>query len=148
MGKKATGCGTILSLDESGGTTYTPVSNIANVTPPSPGERTQVSAPELDTCIDDPELGMKGPRTFAFTQYWEPGDTDHERLDTMYDANTMGGWQIEYPHGPYGVSQPKQTFNGKVQSIGNTQTGPNDTFQRDVVILVNGTITTVPGADA
>lgn len=145
MAKKTTGCGTILSLDESGGTTYTAVSNIANVTPATQS-RVIVESPELDTCENNGDAGREEVKTMSFMQYWEPGDTDHERVDTMYANNTDGGWKIEYGH-DYAVSQPAQTFNGKVQEMAPAQVVSEEVVQRSVTIVLTSSIVTVPGAD-
>jgi hypothetical protein len=146
MAKKITGCGTVLSMDETGvGDAYVEVSLVANVTAPEQ-VYADIESNELASCENKTEAGMEEVSVASFTQYWEPGDTDHLRVDTAFTNKTVANWKIEFPAG-YAVSQPDIQFDGYVRRIAPQQLGPNDTLQREVEIVRKSAITQTAGAD-
>lgn len=101
MADKQLGCGTILKLDHDNDNAYDAMTLVEDITLP-PEIPSRAEAVELTDKIIVPVLGPDETSEFEFNQYWHPGDTEHEKLDTHLNTpatrNTPMGVQVVTPH--------------------------------------------------
>ena len=145
-------------LDEAGGSAYTPVALLFDLTVPNKAWD-RVEAPELANCENFVSLGAAPQeRNFSFSHYWHPGETsgngtsDHDRLDAMWSAKSVGAWRAILPHDINGDQSVNPTIEwvGSVAEL-NPQAITNDgVITRDVVgiltssAIIYGTFTPTP----
>jgi hypothetical protein len=82
MPKKLSGCGFVVRVDLSGGSTFTTVGLVDSI---SPWGRSKVviETPTLD-CTASAEVGREEQSTISFTQYYDPQDADMVAFDTNF----------------------------------------------------------------
>lgn len=99
MASKWLGLGTVLKVDEDdNGSGHTTITLIVDATPPA-RKRVRIEGTTLDATLSVHELGMEDFSEFSFTQFWDPIDTQHASLDTLFTAKTVVEWQIIYTSG-------------------------------------------------
>lgn len=131
------GKGTLVKLDPiPAGSTYVAVGCVRELTPP-PRERNTAEG----TClIDDLETELPGNETvseFEFMQFWEPGQTNDEIIDTLFGSGLSGEWEVTYP-----LSTPVvDTFSGWVKMIGPEQIVSNEVMSRTITVSRDSAIT-------
>jgi hypothetical protein len=142
--KKQIGLGSLFEMDPAGGSTYVAVSMVINLTPPG-RERETADGGVLDEALDVPVQAREAASETRFLQFWEPGDTDHERLDTVFegtggagsqDVGDVATFRITYPHDGTATSStaPIDTFSGWVKRLGPESVDASGTYRREVVI--------------
>lgn len=90
------GLGTVVKVDENDdGNSHTAVTLVINATPP-PREYQPVDKTALIDTLETSTPGVEMASDFTFTQYWEPEDTQHASIDTLFGAKTVVEWQVVY----------------------------------------------------
>lgn len=123
MAKKLLGLGTVVKA------TDTAVTLLTNITPP-PRSRALIDGTALEDDLATNELGIEEHSEFTFTQFWEPGDTQHETIDADFDSKATKTYKIEYTNSP----QVTDSFSGKVSRIAPQPIEINGLVQREVTI--------------
>ena len=130
MANKQVGLGTLVKVDEDdNGTTHTTLTVVMDATPP-PRTRQRVDQTSLDDTLATDAPGIEDKSDFVFTQYWHPGDTVHQHVDTLFGAKTIVEWQIVYPFG----TPVTDEFEGWVASIEPQQIGVATMISRRVTV--------------
>ena len=127
---KHIGHGTTLSI---GGT---PIAQVKTVTPPGIS-REEVDTTTLDSTVEDSL--PSDPRNMGELQLhlvWHPGDTNHELLDTAFNARTISVYVLTYPSS---VGKA-DTFSGYIKSLTPTALEGKNHLGRDVVIKLTTAI--------
>lgn len=135
MATKQIGLGTVIKVDEAADTSFTTVTVIIDATPP-PRQRVRIDVTALDDTLATDEMGIEDKSDFVFNQYWHPGDTNHEIIDTLFNSKAAVNWQIVYP---FSSTETRQ-FAGKVAGMVPGQITGNGTIQRQVTIHRTGAI--------
>jgi hypothetical protein len=129
MATSILGLGTVVSVDDDdSGTTFTAVTLVIDATPPG-RERQEVDETHLTSTLEVAEMGIETASYFEFTQYWEPEDTVHAAIDTLFGSKTQVIWTIGYAN-----STTTDTFEGKVQMLGPEQITKEQKVKRKVKI--------------
>ena len=142
--KKVLGKGTIVKLGPADPGTTTVFGRIETANLPT-REYEEVQAPELNPVDDsgaaidnDPvELGDEILGEVAFTQYWDPQDTDALQIDTWFGAKTELVIEFETPH----ATGATISCNGKIKRVSPQQLTKQGYFKRDVVLNRTSAIT-------
>ena len=93
------GLGTVVSVDENdGGTGFTACTLVVDTKPPV-RERELIDKTTLDGTLSTYSMGIEKHSEFSYTQYWEPGDTQHESVDTLFVSKNPVLWNIVYVDG-------------------------------------------------
>lgn len=96
MASKYLGLGTVLKVDEDdNGSGHTTITLCVDATPPA-RKRVRIDGVTLDATLSTYELGMEDFSEFTFTQFWDPIDTQHASLDTIFGTKLVVEWQIVY----------------------------------------------------
>jgi hypothetical protein len=99
MANKYLGLGTVLKVDEDdNGSGHTTITLVVDATPPA-RKRVRIDGTVLADTLSTYELGMEDFSEFSFSQLWDPIDTQHASLDTLFGAKTVVEWQIVYTSG-------------------------------------------------
>ena len=123
MAKRTLGLGTVVkSADDA-------ITLVTNLTPPA-RSRALIDGTVLTDDLATNELGIEEHSEFTFTQFWEPGDTDHEKVDTAFNTKETKVFKIEYTNSP----QVTDTFSGKVSRLAPQPIELNGLLQREVTI--------------
>jgi hypothetical protein len=128
--------GTLCKADIDDNNSFTTLELTREVTPP-PREREEVDSRTLSTCFDVPLLGIEQKSEFTLSQFWHPGESGHEALDTAFEAKTIFSFQIVTPHA-YPVTLE---FTVQVKKLDPAALQPNGTYQRTITFLRTSDIT-------
>lgn len=82
-GRKVSGCGTVFNLDVGSG--FFVLGHCDSITPFGLAKAI-VDLPTLD-CDASSEIGREEQSTCVVTQYWDPSDTDHLKVDTNFEES-------------------------------------------------------------
>ena len=129
MADKQVALGTILKTDSTQGGTFVEMTIVESITP-SPRERETVEGKTLGDTLDVPLMGIEGPSVMEFAQHWEPGDTEHEKLDTLFDSKDEFDVQIVTPH----ATPVTDEFSGKVLRLAPETLETSGAYRRTVAI--------------
>jgi hypothetical protein len=136
MATKQAALGSILKTDHNSDATFENMTLVSEITHP-PRDRARVDAKDLGDALDVPLPGIENPSYCEFTQHWEPGDIEHEKLDTLFDSQTEFPVQIVTPH-----ATPKtDEFNAKVFTLAPETLTPDGAYKRKVTLLRTSAIT-------
>jgi len=136
MASKQIALGTILKTDHDDNSIFEAMTLVDSITPAA-RERAEIEGKELGDVLDVPLLGIEAPSRMEFTQFWEPGDSEHEKLDTLFGSKAVAGFQVVTPHGT-----PKtDDFDGQVVKLTPEQLTPSGAYKRQVTILRTTAIT-------
>jgi len=128
--------GTVLSLDHDANASFDSMTLVTQITPP-PRTREEVDGKTLGDTFDVPELGIEQSSKMEFMQFWHPGDTDHEKLDALFDSKNARPFRIVTPH-----STPKtDEFSAKVVGLEPETLEQGKLYSRKVVLLRTTAIT-------
>jgi len=143
--QKQSALGTILEMDPANTTAVTNLvaaTLVKTMTPPG-REREEADGRALGDILDVPTQGGEAQSEMIFTQFWHPGDTNHELMDTQFgvDTNpnsigTVAAFRITYPHGgtKVGDTAPTDSFSGYVRRLGPESLEPTGVYMREVAI--------------
>lgn len=136
MADKQIALGTILKTDITLAATFVTHTLVKEITPP-PRLREEIDGKDLGDTFDVPLLGIEQVSKATFKQYWHPGDTEHEKMDTVFGSKISFDVQIVTPH-----AAPK-TDKFTVKCVGLTpETLSNGgVYSRDVTLLRTSAIT-------
>lgn len=136
MASKQIALGTILKTDHNTDATFESMTLVDQITPPA-RTREEIEGKSLGDTLDVPLLGIEAPSRLEFTQYWHPGDSEHEKLDTLFGSKAEFDLQVVTPH-----STPvTDEFSGQVVSLSPEQLTPSGAYKRQVVVLRTTAIT-------
>lgn len=136
MASKYIGLGTVMSVDEDdSGSAFTAITLCINGTPPA-RKRERIDGTVLSDTLATYELGIEQHSEFTFTQFWEPEDTVHASLDTLFGAKTQVIFTITYT-----TTATVDTFEGKVSDLEPAEFVHNSIYQRKVTVQRNTAIT-------
>lgn len=127
MASKYIGLGTVMSVDEDdSGTTFTAITLCISGTPPA-RKRERIDGTSLSDTLATYELGIEQHSEFTFTQFWEPEDTMHASIDTLFGSKAQVIFTIAYTTG--GTTD---TFECKVSDMEPAEFVHNSIYQRKV----------------
>lgn len=121
MANKNLGLGTVAKVDSTG------ITLLTNLTPPA-RRRALIDGTSLGDDLATNELGIEEHSEFVLSQWWDPGDQDHEAIDTLFDSKESETFTIIYTNGM------KDTFTGKVSSIAPQSIELNGLVSREITI--------------
>jgi len=136
MATKHIALGTILKTDIASDGVFVAHTLVEQITPPN-RTREEIDAKVLGDTLDVPLTGIEGVSRMELVQHWEPDDTEHENLDTAFDANAEYDFQIVTPHD----TPITDEFSGKVVNLGPETLEPSGAYKRSVTILRTSDIT-------
>ena len=137
MANKLLGLGTVIKVDENGdGDAHTTVTLVVNATPPA-RERELIDGTALADSLATYEAGIEMHSEFTFTQFWEPGDTQHESIDTLFGNKNVVQWQILYTSTP----AKTHTFTGFVSRLAPNTIEVNGLLMREATVQRKSAIT-------
>ena len=136
MATRQIALGTVLSLDHDANAAFDSQTLVVQITPP-PRVREEIDGKVLGDTFDVPELGIEQTSKMEFMQFWHPGDTEHEKLDTLFDSKNARPFRIVTPH-----STPKtQEFSAKVVGLEPETLEQGSLYKRKVTLLRTTAIT-------
>jgi hypothetical protein len=106
MAVKNLGLGTVITCNA------VEITLIVDATPPAK-KRALIDGSVLADTLATYEPGIEEHSEYIFTHLWEPGDTVHEGLDTLFGSKATIAFTIAYAD--TGVTT--ETFNGKVSDL-------------------------------
>lgn len=134
--QKQAAFGTIIKLDHDANGSFDVQPLVINATPPG-RDRELIEGKSLGDTFDVPILGIEQQSQFELEQFWHPGQTEHEKCDTLFESGAQAPWQIVTPH-----ATPKTIeFPGKVVKLGPEQLQQGGTYKRKVTVQRTGAIT-------
>lgn len=133
---KQIGLGTILKFDHDVNASFDAMTLVRQLTPPA-RTRKKIDAMTLGDVLEVPELGVEAESEMEFTQFWHPGDTEHEKLDTLFGSKATFAVQIVTPHATPKTDQ----FSAKVVSLEPEAITPDGLISRKVTLLRTSAIT-------
>jgi len=128
--------GTLFKIDPDGNSSFDTLTLTTDVTPP-PRVREEIEGRELADDFEVPILGIEMASKFDVVQFWHPGDTNHELIDTAFDAKTDFAAQIVTSHN----TPVTDEFNVKVVGLTPETLTPGGTYKRTVSFLRTSDIT-------
>lgn len=136
MANKLLGLGTVVKVDENDdGNSHTTVTLVLNATPPG-RERELIDGTSLGDTLATYEAGIEMHSEFTFTQFWEPEDTVHASLDTLFGAKTVVEWQVVYSN-----TSTTDEFEGFVSRLAPQTIETNNLVMREVTVQRTSAIT-------
>ena len=123
----------------------TAVGEVRSVTPPS-NVRERVESDDLSSTIKTSLPGVYAEDEIEFVQLYEPGDADHEAINTLQANQTTSAWALVYPPKPDGdgttTAPQTKTFNAIVMDITEAEMDNSSIISRTVTLARQGAITT------
>ena len=114
----------------------TTITMVGSIDPP-PRKREMIDGRDMSDALDVPLLGIEERSEFSMEQYWHPGDTEDEAMDTLFGSKAEMTLKIVTPH-----TVPKtDSIPCKVVGLEPQQVTPNGTFKRKVNFVRTGAIT-------
>lgn len=130
--------GTTLSVDKTGGGTYTTLADIVSFDGPSNSvgkvETTNLSSPRKTYRPGLPDGG-----DLSFDLQFDPADTTHTYLRSLADTPAVLTWQVSYPTLPKATLD---TFEGFLTEFKPGGGGAEELITASVTIAITGAITT------
>ena len=96
-------------------------------TPPA-RKRVRIDATSLSDTLSTYKMGMEDHSEFSFTQFWDPLDTLHAAIDTLFANKTQVIWTITY------TSSEVDSFEGFVSALEPTTITKDGLLQRKVTV--------------
>lgn len=120
---KLLGLGTVTKVDGA------KITLVTNITPPA-RSRTLIDQTALDEELATNALGIEEHSEFTFNQFWIPGDSQHQSMDTLFNSKALAEFKIEYTNAPAVVD----TFSGKVSRLAPQAIERGGMLMREVTI--------------
>lgn len=137
MPSKRIGKGTVVSVDALDNAEFTPIGMVVETTPP-PRSRVGVDGQTLGEDLATEEPGVEEVSEFTFRQFWHPGDTNHEIIDTLFGSQGKVDWRCILPY----TKAVTLTFKGWVKAMTPETVTVNDIISREVTVSRTSAITT------
>lgn len=128
--------GTIFKLDATQGGTFVAVPLMQNLTPPV-RTRAEIESNALGDTLEVPQLGMESKSQMTFAHFWHPGQTEHEKWDTLFDSKDEADVQIVTPHG----TPVTDEFTVQVVALTPQTLETNGMFRREITLNRTSDIT-------
>lgn len=135
MADRQIGLGTIVKVDHDSDTTFTTVGCVKEATPPGQ-EREEADGTCFDDTVKQMLPGIETESEFPFMQVWDPTDTNHLIIDTLYASKAAVNWQIIYPF----ETPITEQFAGRVIGISPEKIDNGSVISRTVRVRRTGTI--------
>lgn len=129
MADRQVSLGSVVKLDHDDNATFDAVGLITNVSPP-PRTRQRVNAMVLGDDLETDKMAAEAISDMTITQLWHPGDTEHEKIDTLFDSKDEVSWQIITPHSTPVVDE----FVGVVASLDPSPREAGNMIARDFTV--------------
>lgn len=150
MAVKVTACGSTVLLDFDDGSGFQ-VQGLCDSITPFNMSKAVVDTPDL-SCNASAEVGREEQSTMTFTQYWDPQDTIHSKVETNFEASKTDlskkdiAAQLvspEYTTNSSGADASTVTWEATVQIVSITpeELTPEGFYKRTVTLLRRGAIT-------
>lgn len=136
MASKQIALGTLLKTDATTPATFATHTLVKEITPP-PRVREEIDGKDLGDTFDVPLLGIEQVSKVTYKQYWHPGDTEHELIDTKFGNQVEFSIQIVTPH----TVPVTDEFTVKVVGMSPETLSTGGVYSRDVELLRTGAIT-------
>lgn len=135
MANKYLGLGSVFKVDEDdNGSGHTTITLCVDGTPPA-RKRVRIDATALTDTLSTYKMGMEDFSEFSFTQFWDPVDTQHASLDTLFGSKAVVEWQIVFTSGE------TDEFEGFVSELSPATIVKDQLLTRKVVVQRKGDIT-------
>jgi hypothetical protein len=129
--------GTVLNI----ATTPTALTLVISVTPPG-RVRQEIDGVALADDFEVPILGIEQKSEVQASQFWHPGDDNHELLDTAFNDKSVLTCQIVTPH----AEPVTLEFTAQVSKLEPEELSPGGTFKRKVTFMRTSDITPTTGS--
>ena len=136
MADKNLGLGSLVKVDHDADASYTTVGLVTAFTPPA-RKRALVPGTILADTLETYEAGIEDFSSMSVTGYWDPGDTNHEILDTLFDNKTKVNWQALYGSAPVKTDQ----FAGFISELTPAENNKDGLIMRTFIVQRTGAIT-------
>lgn len=117
-------------------TTYVSIGCLKAATPP-PEERETTDASCLGQTDPILQVGAKQPVEFEFTAAWDPGDTEHTNLQTIFDNKCNANWRLQNSD----FTSSTGTFTGRIIALSPQPINRGDIVTRQIRVAMSSTIT-------
>jgi hypothetical protein len=108
---------------------------LLDATPPS-RKRVNIDGSVLSDTLATYEAGIEDFSEYVFNHYWEPGDSVHEGIDTLFGSKAEVAFTIIYSDS----STTTETFNGKVSDLEPQPITKDGLLSRKVTVQRTGAI--------
>lgn len=150
MAVKVPACGSVIQIDFGDGDGFTVMGQADSITIP-PETKAVNETPDLD-CTVSADVGTEEVSRGEFTQFWDPQDTDHAKIDTNFVESktdlskrdvTVQHVTPEYTTSADGSTPAQVTHEYTAQIIGKTPEAltPQGYYKRTVSLLRKSAIT-------
>lgn len=137
MASKQVALGTILKVDDDdSGATFTTITLAMDATPPA-RKRERIPTAALSDTLQTNSAGIELASEFSFNQYWHPGDTMHQMIDTLFGSKASVIWNIVTPHG----TPVTDSFEGWVSDMEPSVLTVDGMYMRKVTVQRDTAIT-------
>jgi hypothetical protein len=130
------GLGTLFKLDSTQGGTFVTHPLTDSVTPP-PRNRARIDSLVLGDTLNVPLLGVEETSEFPVTYHWHPGETEHEKLDTLFGSKAEFDVQVVYPF----ATPVTDEFSVRCVELTPEAITPTGTIKRTATLLRTSAIT-------
>lgn len=134
---KSVGFGTLVKVDHDADTVFTTLELVTDVKPPKKAYK-MVDATVLADTAEQTECGIEEQTEFPMTHFWDPTDTNHSMLDTLFANKTKVNWQIVFANYPSAITA---AFPGRVVELDPEPIAKDKIVTRKVKVLRTGAIT-------
>lgn len=129
MATKLLGLGTALTCNAA------TVTLVVDATP-SARKRVNIDGSVLSDTLATYEAGIEDFSEYMFTQLWEPGDSDQEAIETLFNNKTEVAFTIVYSD----ATTTTETFNGIVSDLEPQPIQKDNLLSRKVTVQRTGAI--------
>lgn len=137
MADRQIGNGTLVKVDHDSDTNFTTVACVNQTTPPGQ-ERAEADATCFEDTVEQMLTGIETASEFVFRQVWDPTDTNHLIIDTLYTSKAEVNWQLVLPF----ATPITMQFSGVVIGKSPEVIENSSVISRNVRIRRKGAITT------
>jgi hypothetical protein len=139
MASKQIALGSILKVDHDNNAAFDVMTLVRQITPP-PRSRKKIDSLTLGDTFEVSQLGIESESEMEFQQLWHPGDTEHEKLDTLFGSKGQFSVQLITAHGTAVTLE----FTVKVTALEPEAWTVDGVYSRKVTLLRTGAITRTP----
>lgn len=136
MATKQISLGSLLKVDHDQNAVFESMTLVVEITPP-PRTRAETDGNDLGDTLEVNLLGRESQSKMEFDQFWHPGDTEHEKMDTLFGSKAEADFQIVTPH----ATPVTDEFSGQVIGLTPESLTPTGAYKRKVTIQRTTAIT-------